>query len=112
MQNANFAAIDGSGMLPCGNTHAACFNADTANYEWKDGSTDELVFAFAIDKAPLAATARNVTVDFGDDPATVVYPIDYAGFLGDDDETNALLEELAAIQWMFVASKQQEGTAG
>ena len=63
---------------------------DPANYAWDDGTTNDLAFAFVVAKAPLAATARNVTVDFGDDPDTVVYPIDYVGFLGDDDETNSL----------------------
>ena len=63
---------------------------DPENYAWDDGTTNDLAFSFVVAKAPLTATARNVTVDFGDDPDTVVYPIDYDGFLGGDDETNAL----------------------
>ncbi|MBR1837187.1 MAG: InlB B-repeat-containing protein, partial [Kiritimatiellae bacterium] len=72
-------------------------------YAWADtAAAGDKTLVFTISKAPLLATARDVSVVEGTPASEVAYPVEYSGFVGSD--TESALSAPAAATSAYTAS--------
>ena len=65
-------------------TYTVIVRLSIPHYTWDDGTTDDLLFTFKINKAPLTIKANDLAITYGDTPSGT---ISYTGFVGEENES-------------------------